>query len=105
MKAPIDLWTNPLWIPVQQDWGVADYTAARQQGWNIFAGVPDQTLKGGDPPFQVWRYDAQSILPDDASSHKLLRELVQSNDPVALRARDFLRLHCPEEYANVFLNY
>lgn len=96
---------NPLWGAAQKDWSVEDSAAAEQQGWNIYAGPSSVKQRDGDPPFQVWRDDTQRILMDDAAAHKLLRELVKSDDPLGIKARNFLRRHSPREYARVFLNF
>lgn len=98
------------------DWSREDARASIAQGWSIFS-VPErdredqERVVGGQPyghrPFELQAVldppdDAEPVFGDDAEAWSFVRRQALAGDALAVRAREFLRVHSPVEFERVF---
>lgn len=98
------------------DWSREDARASIAQGWSIFS-VPErdredrERVVGGRPyghrPFELQAVldppdDADPAFDDDAEAWSFVRRQALAGDALAVRAREFLRVHSPVEFERVF---
>lgn len=98
---------NP-WKAVAGDWSVEDDQQSKLQGWGIyFVGfeLKEDRLKGkGNEwcPFELYSSDPDRSNIEDDLAVAYIRQRAKAKDPLALKAKAFLRKHSQPEHDKIF---
>lgn len=109
MRGPTKRFKPNPWEAVAGDWSIDDDRQSKQQGWGLyFVGfeLREDRIKGrgGEEwrPFELYSSDPERSYIEDDLAVEFVQKQAKANDPLALKAKAFLKKYSQPEHDKIF---